>query len=30
MDKTGNPAKSAVVIKINDNGEFESYAVESP
>ncbi|WP_136808637.1 ABC transporter substrate-binding protein [Desulfosediminicola flagellatus] len=30
MDKTGNPAKSAVVIKINDNGDFESYAVESP
>lgn len=30
MDKTGDPAKSAVVIKINDNGEFESYAIESP
>jgi len=30
MDAGGDPAKSAVIIKINDNGEFESYAIENP
>jgi branched-chain amino acid transport system substrate-binding protein len=30
MNANGNPAKSAVVIRINEDGEFESYATESP
>lgn len=30
MNAGGDPAKSAVIIKINDNGEFESYAIENP
>lgn len=30
MDRSGDPAKSAVVIRINENGEFESYATELP
>lgn len=30
MNVGGDPAKSAVIIKINDKGEFESYKVENP
>ena len=30
MRQSGDPAKSAVVIQINDDGEFESYATEEP
>lgn len=30
MNKAGDPSKSAVVIKINDNGEFEAFKTESP
>ena len=30
MNSSGNPAKSAVVIRISDNGQFESYASVSP
>lgn len=30
MNASGDPAKSAVIIKINDKGEFESYKIENP
>lgn len=30
MNAAGDPIKSAVVIKINDNGEFEAYKTEKP
>lgn len=30
MNASGNPSKSAVIIKINDQGEFESYKIENP
>ena len=30
MNAAGDPIKSAVVIKINDNGEFEAFKTESP
>jgi branched-chain amino acid transport system substrate-binding protein len=30
MNVAGDPAKSAVVIRINDNGEFESHKVVAP
>ncbi|EKD34784.1 MAG: hypothetical protein ACD_75C02189G0001, partial [uncultured bacterium] len=30
MNASGDPAKSAVIIKINDKGEFESYKIEKP
>jgi branched-chain amino acid transport system substrate-binding protein len=30
MNAAGNPAKSAVVIRINDKGEFESHKIVSP
>ncbi len=30
MNSDGNPLKSAVVIRINDKGEFESYKIEHP
>lgn len=30
MNAGGDPAKSAVIIKINDKGEFESYKIEHP
>lgn len=30
MNESGDPAKSAVIIRITEQGEFESYASESP
>ncbi|WP_136809272.1 ABC transporter substrate-binding protein [Desulfosediminicola flagellatus] len=30
MNASGDPAKSAVVIRITENGEFESYSSEAP
>jgi branched-chain amino acid transport system substrate-binding protein len=30
MNSTGDPTKSAVVLRINDKGEFESYKIENP
>lgn len=30
MNASGDPSKSAVVIRINEKGEFESYGVEHP
>lgn len=30
MNAAGDPSKSAVVIKINDNGEFEAFKTETP
>ncbi len=30
MNEAGDPIKSAVVIKINDKGQFESYKTENP
>lgn len=30
MNAGGDPSKSAVIIKINDKGEFESYKIENP
>jgi branched-chain amino acid transport system substrate-binding protein len=30
MNESGDPAKSAVIIRISDKGEFESYATENP
>ena len=30
MNTGGDPTKSAVIIKINDKGEFESYKIENP
>jgi len=30
MDPSGNPAKSAVIIRISDDGKFEAYASEKP
>ncbi len=30
MNSTGDPTKSAVVLKINDKGEFESYKILNP
>jgi branched-chain amino acid transport system substrate-binding protein len=30
MNASGDPSKSAVIIRINDKGEFESYAIENP
>lgn len=30
MNAGGDPTKSAVIIKINDKGEFESYKIENP
>lgn len=30
MNESGDPAKSAVIIRINEQGQFEAYASESP
>lgn len=30
MNASGDPAKSAVVLRINEQGEFEAYATEAP
>ena len=30
FDENGDPKKSAVIVKINDNGEFEFYDSVAP